>query len=422
MTEKSPVFYENYIQEEQLDDEPSVETAAASSAIASTSESKDDTTETNRAAAVIKSILKRAHPKKIEAVKPEVATEPTADISPKKTKCCHPFVDKLKTMADKQLNKVSAQHKRFIKKIPLSADEKLVFPPEEKQEILKLKESPKAERKEIASYIVKQDSDDVLEIVELEESPSGVRKRNDTDLTNGDDENLSSIVIPDEIIDLPNAATEEIIVQTNANTVSGEPVDTESKPIEANKSNPPPPKAPRKKKEHVYEDIEDEQSLLEAISQGMHDPVVSDFLGNVSLCKEDEKVANTLSKTDTELDNRIDSNLLQAIPSIDSTSSDDERRSSSGALLAPLSSMDSTSSDDERRIPLPALQEESDQGCSDIDDKSIVKMNLLSGSNKKSAISPSNESNETADESHREDVELPENLQVHSRWSKMRLV
>lgn len=382
---------------------------------------KDDSTETNKASAVFKSILKRAHPKKINVVKHEVTAEQTAENSPKKTKCCHPFVDKLKTMADKQMNKVSAQHKRFIKKIPLSADEKLVLPPEEKQQILKLKESPKAERKEIASYIVKQDSDDALEIVELEESPSGVRKRNETDLTNGEEEKLSSIVIPDEIIDLPNAVAEDIVERTAAVAISGEPTQNKPKHIEADKSNPPPPKAPRKKKEHVYEDIQDEQSLLEAISQGMHDPVVSDFLGNISLCKEDEKVAVILSKTDTELDNQTDSNLLRPIPSIDSTSSDDERRSSTGALLAPLSSMDSTSSDDERRVPLPALQEESDQGCSDVDDKSHMKTGPLPGTDKGETLLLT-ESNEAAEESHREDVELPENLHVHSRWSKMRLV
>lgn len=423
--ENTTGVYENYIQEEQLDDDEETSNAGAAAAAVVTSstssaaiDTKEETTETNRATSVIKSILKRAHPKKFDSSKSSAVAEnstETAENSPKKTKCCHPFVDKLKTMADKQLNKVSAQHKRFIKKTPLGPDEKIVFPPEEPQQILKLKESPKAERKEIASYIVKQDSDDVLEITELDESPSGVRKRREDDqMVNGTaNANRSSIIEPDEIIELPSSAVEEEIIQK-----------TSAADRKADKPDPPP-KAPRKKREHVYEEIPDEQSLLEAISQGMQDPVVSDFLGHISLSREDEIVAKELCKNASEIVDAIDKNLLQPVASIDSTSSDDEKRSSAGGLLAPLSSIDSMSSDDERKISaLPALQEESDQGCSDVE---TTKQDLSTGDggadNKKVKFSTTTERNEIIgdDTAHREDVELPDSLQVvNSRWSKMR--
>lgn len=353
--------------------------------------------EAAKATEVLKSILKRAHPqKKLDIAKASNSTHATADnnTSPK-TKCCHPLVDKLKTMADKQYHK----GKRNIKKYALRGDDpKIVL--EEEQKILNLKESPRAERKVFASYVVKQDSDDVLDIVEMDESPSEVRKRRDEE-----HEERTSILVPDEVIDLPTKNgndTDAISIEPTINELLEEEF----------KSNPPK-KAPRKSKDHHYEDIDD----------GEHDPLIQDFIQHLSLHKEDENIVNELKNSST----------LRPISSVDSTESteDDEQKTTlqkSPGLLAPISSIDSASSDEDRRVHLASLSEESDQINVVVLDSSDMKRSNLKretspNAEKKVTFSPSTE-DEPVDEPHREDVDLPSDQLkvVDSRWSKMRYV
>lgn len=128
-----------------------------------------------------KSLLKRTHsaPKKIQITKKQVDKLDNGEKSPQQVKCCHPIVEKLKTMADKQLHKKSAKKSKSnaIKTIALGKDEKIVLA--EHTRIIRLKDSPKAERKNVAAYLEKRDSDEIVEILTLEESPSESRKRRD---------------------------------------------------------------------------------------------------------------------------------------------------------------------------------------------------------------------------------------------------
>lgn len=381
--------------------------------ITKTNERKD-TGDSLRAqtSAVLKSILKRAHPlKKLDTEKAsDLAAahrrSDQSDISPQKTKCCpYPFVEKLKTMADKQYHK----GKRNIKKITLRGDDAKIDLEEEHQKILRLKESPKAERKLFASYVVKQDSDDVLDIVELNESPSEVRRRREEE----NERDKRSIVVPDEIIELPSQETQQ---QKDSDTVSIEPTINEL--LEEEFKTNPPRKMPRKQKDHVYEDIEGQ------------DPLIRDFINHLSLSTEDETISNEL--------NAATSSTLRPIASIDLNEYVDDGTIVAGTiksqyLLAPISSIDSTSSDEENKKRLSAILDESDQNSLDvliemiepnIDDihlKSNLKRETSPlASDKKVTFSPSTE-DEPTDEPHREDVDLPEHLRVvDNRWSKMR--
>lgn len=315
--------------------------------------------------------------------------------SPTNTACCHPLVEKLKTMADKQLHK--AKQYRTIKKHPLRDDERIDL--NEPQRILKLKESPKADRKEIASYVVKQDSDDVLEILNLDESPSEVRR-------NRDDER-STIVCPDEIIDLPLSRDAKRDDDKDAESI--EP--TVAEILESELKKTPPPKSPRKLKDHVYEEINEPQgdNSLE------NDPVIQDFISNMTLRKDDTKIVNEL--IDKSIDNSV--NAGRPLSSIDSETDDDQK--SASTLLAPISSIDSTSEDERKVVPLPGLQEENDETATEKVEtkepelKSLLKREASPSSDKKVTFSDDN-----LDEPHREDVDLPEHVKINSKWSKMR--
>lgn len=365
---------------------------------ASTPPKKDS--EAAKAIANLKSILKRAHPhKKIDIVKASAvetnpahtSVDPADDnTSPKIGKYCHPLVEKLKTMADKQYHK----GKRNIKKYTLRGDDqKIVL--EEQQKILNLKESPRAEHKVFASYVVKQDSDDVPEIMPMNESPSEVRRRREEEHK---ERSITSTVVPDEIIDLPTAD------ETDA--VSIEPTITEL--LEEEFKSNPPKKSPRKLKDHHYEDIDDADA----------DPTVKDFIAQLSLNREDETISNELNEGAT----------LRPISSIDSTEEEGHQRlqasPTKNGLLAPLSSYDSTTSDDESRAKEDAttfdvvleIREPGDE----LVKRSNLKRETSPGAEKKVTFSPSTD-DEPADEPHREDVYLPGHLKtVDNRWATMR--
>lgn len=383
-----------------VDDSKVVEEIATSKIIASNRAPVKS--EAAKATEILKGILKRAHPqKKLDISKASGTSHASQSIestSPQKIKCCHPLVDKLKTMADKQYHK----GKRNIKKYALRGDDaKIVL--QEEQKILNLKESPRAERKQFASYVVKQDSDDVLDIVQMDESPTEVRKRRDEE-----QEERTTIVVPDEIIDLPPNGLGNC---GDTDAVSIEPTINEL--LEEEFKSNPPKKAPRKLKDHHYEDIDDDDQ----------DPLIQDFIQHLSLKKEDENVINEIKN----------SAQLRPISSIDSTESEDEHKLiQKNSLLAPISSIDSASSDDERKINLTAVSEEDDAALNivleireptdEIVKRSNLKRETSPNAEKKVTFSPSTE-DEPVDEPHREDVDLPNQLKIiDNRWSKMRYV
>lgn len=413
----------------------------------------EKTTKTNSSFLSLKRVLKRPNPIKFDKLKfnlfnkenkeskenPDSSENPDPNTPPlKKSWLCHPLVDKIKTMADKQLHKVS--HKKTIKKTHLSDDEKIDLENDD-QVILKLKESPKdSGRREITSYIVKQDSDD-LEIIELDESPSETRKRRDQEYI----EDHSTIVVPDEIIEITDEPdepiiSEDILAEDHEATVS-EILEEELK-IEI--KNTPPPKAPRKKKEHVYEDIEDYEPYIQDIAEkNILDSISNDLKGESNICLNDVPMPeNTIENDSVKLslrlqDEKIQYELDEAQKRLDqlvSQSSEEEKPTQH--LLAPISSIDSTSSDEERKVQLSPVAEESDTGSRDfileeikVTNKEIeVAKELLTaaaviqphsspGSEKRVTFSPSTEDDADL---IKEDIVLAEEIPIDSRWAKMR--
>lgn len=324
----------------------------------------------------------------VETAEPSVSSSPLPH-NQKKPKFCHPIVDKLKTMADKQYHK----GKKSIKKFSLKSNESIDL--EVKQPILNLKVSPRAERRNgYASYVVKhQDSDDVLEIVDMDESPSEVRRRREQDHA----ERLVTVLVPDEIIELGANHTDE-----NLDTISVEPTIVEL--LEEEFKSSLPQKSPRKSKAHHYEDIEDD---------GHTDPLVADFA--VQLRREDESLVQQLLETS--------SNVLRPLDSVESADSETavvvEGAAGGQVSLAPISSLDTTSSDDEtiqNQVTAAGVDvvleivENSDLEASGR--KSNMKREASPGIEKKVTFSASTE----AVEGEREE----DDKEVDGRWSNMR--
>lgn len=411
--ERSPISKKPSTQtEDKIDNEGLQQTDEQEVANGNSLESDKPPNVKLRSSAFLKHILERNHAKTIQAEEPaqtgetndnsdetdQEATPPVLSNQTRNPKCCHPIVEKLKTMADKQYHK----GKTTIRKFTIKSDETIDL--DEQQSILNLKESPRAERnKGFASYVVKhQDSDDVLEIVELDESPSEVRRRREQDHA----DRLASVLIPDEIIELPT--TSQTQQEENSDAVSIEPTINEL--LEEEYKNNPPKKSPRKSKEHVYEDIDDGDAA---------DPLVVDFAAQ--LRREDESFARQMLETS--------SNVLRPLDSVESAESEttvalDEP--SAKATLAPISSIDSNSSDDDRiRNRLSALSE--DPGSVDItlemvdnidpessNRKSNIKRDNSPGLEKKVTFSSSTEAVESEAEHDGEEGHS------EGRWSKMR--
>lgn len=365
-----------------------------------------------RSATFLKNILDRNHTKKhleenlqinetkeaidVNTTEPEL---PSLQSQTKKPKCCHPIVEKLKTMADKQYNK----GKMNIRKLTIKSDEKLDL--DEHQTILNLKESPRAERsKGFASYVVKhQDSDDVLEIVEMDESPSEVRRRRDQEHA----ERLVTVLVPDEIIELPIQSPNH--QEESSDAISIEP--TVNEILEEEFKTTAPNKAPRKSKEHYYEDIDIDDD---------NDPMISDFAAQ--LRREDETFARQMLETS--------SSVLRPLDSVESADSDTINvieETTTKATLAPMSSIDSNSSDEERiRNRLSVLSEDPSLDVvleivenNDLElsgRKSNLKREVSPGLEKKVTFSSSTEAVESE-----EDHEI-EHEKMDGRWSNMRYV
>lgn len=366
-------------------------------------------------------------------------------------KNCYPIMKKLKSMADRQKKRLN------IRRIHLGKDEKIVLGEETK--ILKLKKSPKAERGEIPHFIEKQDSDDVLEIMELDESPS--RKRRDDgrqeeeNSTNPADEPMDTnqseaagTVVPDEIIEIPDSSKDNRATPTISTTsaANGEDVKAEvseyiATPTDiATTSAPAPKKAPRLRREHVYEEIEPEMQA-EALTQ----PTAGD--GSILVLGTVEALKQSLAKQDSSTLKHIEEGA-KSLPLDRMGSSEEEQIAGVAAagtsatdkpamsLLAPLSSIDSASSDEDRnRTQLSPVTEESDAASGDLNLRIVEdheQLDLKPAIKKEPSPAPSDKKVtfshvEDEAEPHREDIELPMEVQeatqeaaLRKKWTNMR--
>lgn len=182
-----------------------------------------------------KGILKRSQ-QILENIKPNTSKFDSGSL---KKKIKNPL-QRIKKMADQQFKRVRTS----IKRVPVAKGEIVL---EDELKILKLKESPKSERREYTAYVVQhQDSEDSVEIMKLDASPSESRKCR---------ENETHIVTPDEIIELPAAEQgDDSSRKSEPNTVESHEISI-SGSSSPSKTNEPP--IVSKKREHQYEDIED---------------------------------------------------------------------------------------------------------------------------------------------------------------------
>lgn len=364
-------------------------------------------------------------------------------------KHCYPIMKKLKSMADRQKKRLN------IKRIHLGKDEKIVLGEETK--ILKLKKSPKAERGEIPHFIEKQDSDDVLEIMELDESPSRKRRddgrqederqeivqavKDDNEQMDANQAEAVSIVVPDEIIEIPQLATDISEQPTTSKEAEATqpPEATVSEPVaialEVSTTAAPPKKAPRLRREHVYEEIESEmppEVLAEPpnASVGLLELAAVEALKE-SLAKQDNTTFKHIEEGAKSLPlDRMGSSEEEQIAAATATAATDKPAIS---LLAPLSSVDSASSDEDRnRAQLSPVTEESDAASVEdnlriIDDNEPI--DLKPAIKKEASPAPSDKKVtfshvEDEAEPHREDIELPTEVQEEAaqrkKWTNMR--
>lgn len=315
-------------------------------------------------------ILKRSQ-KFLDSLKPNTSKFDSGSL---RKKINNPL-NKIKKMADKQFKKVKPK-KNTIKSVSIDKNDILLA---EETKILNLKESPKTRNRELTSYVVKQDSDETLDIQTLDESPSETRKRRES--LNFD------VIVPDEIIELPIKQEMCCSHLDNPETTSEESQEpTVDEILIEEMKNDPPSKASRKPKEHVYEDIDEYISKI--TSDGEHvdrspyfheklqrqfeidqnDPIFDEFSreGNRSIRKslsiQDEKMRHELAKLKVP---KIEE-LIKQISDEDREEKFEDQNVLSVKqpyLLAPISSIDSTSSDEERRVQLSIVNEESENSC-----------------------------------------------------------
>lgn len=278
-------------------------------------------------------------------------------------------LEKIKKMADNlNFKKIKAPS---IPKYPFKKGEILL---NEELKIGKLKESPKAEHREITSYVFKhQDSDESVDIVELEESPMESRRRL------GQTSDKSNLVTPDEIIELPKR--DESVAST---------IDSNDITVSESSSHKDE-KSPRKSSRiHGYVDIE---AYIEQITTDIEhvdkssqphelrltrqndiltlpdDPIFDEFSRAMnknikkSLSAQDEKLRQELVRRAPKIEEQSsEEDKLDEPSSVASSTSTkvDEPQRPTHHLLAPISSIDSTSSDEHSKAQLSILAEESE--------------------------------------------------------------
>lgn len=306
-----------------------------------------------------KSILKKSQ-KLLDNIKPNTSK---FDSDSLKRKIKSPL-QKIKKMADEQISKVKT--KSSIKKIPVAKDEIVL---NEKLEILKLKESPKSNHRELPAFIVKQDSDDTIDIVDLEQSPSESRKQRLIE---------SGIVTPDEIINLP-VSTDNNTQEPNSCKKLDNQESHEHDQKHNDKEMSPTTVIIHKRKEHIYEEIDDFVSKIAFDSEHVDRVTFQDDKNpDVNLGKQDNiidplfdefsrEMNKKIRKSLTSQDDSIKRELIKRNPKIEELEkqiSDDYKDERIGDFddidvhiknprsLAPLSSVDSTMSHDEPDSPI----------------------------------------------------------------------
>ncbi|XP_061398915.1 uncharacterized protein LOC133334618 [Musca vetustissima] len=332
---------------------------------------------------------------------------------------------KLKSMADRQKKRLN------IKRLHLGKDDKVAPTPGKEPKILNLKNSPKAQRSDIAHF-EKQDSDDILEIEELDESPSRKRLGRQGE---ADDENpSSSIVEPEEIIEIKDVTSAP---------AENEEVDAKKVEQEEDQGSTPPKKAPRLRREHVYEEIDQPEDA------GM--PAAEELKFILDATSVDA-LKQSLATQDSSAVKEVAANK-NAIP-LDRMGSSEEEvmglteratpERKSNTLLAPISSIDSASSDEVCNRPQlqPVTEEEQDEEEEEkpaaVDEKPVEASHLkveTAAENSESRVSMKKEASpapsekkvvtfshvEDEAEPHREDIELPaEQMEAAKEANKLK--
>lgn len=418
-----------------------------------------------------RSLLKRTHsaPKKIQLTKGERQDiDPDQPQSPTQVQCCHPIVEKLKTMADKHVNKNkdkdAATPKKSkskslttttIKTVPLQSEKKIVLA--EQTRIIRLKDSPKAERKNVAAYLEKRDSDDIVEIVQLDESPSETRKRRE-EIRKLDEQNDDKKTDTKKLAGNDDSE-KEFVVPQNLTGLNTEP--TVEELLEEEFKNDPPKKAPRKVKEHIYEEIDTPGAITSHVSAKLGKPA------NVFACAVLHSVLNKDEfkeklKRQNEIEDDEEERLAQ------------EKEASSAAVVTiETSELSTLTAPNDETKPIPdeiieiktTVNEPNDTlqsncGTDETNEKDQSQNEVLPKNDNDSENrekTDNDESNENAPKSdndqrkdghvkeekkvkfsqsteeyqdklaaekapEKEDVELPENIKVSKRWSNMRSV
>lgn len=404
----------------------------------------------------LRSLLKRTHsaPKKIQVSKTRAddLEDDTVDQSTPQVKCCHPIVEKLKTMADKQLNKKTPKKskEKSIKTEKLANEKKIVLA--EQTKIIRLRDSPKAERKNVAAYLEKRDSDDIVEIVQLDESPTESRKRRD-DIRKEDElqkerEKESVIASAHQELEqeLENEREKGFVVPSNVTGSDTEP--TVEELLEEEFKNDPPKKAPRKTKEHIYEEIEAPGAIQTFQAEKLGKPA-NMFACAVlhSILNKDEFKESLKKQSDIEdaeeseeltVKQVVDSKNLHTnigekppIPDeiIDITSQIEKIETQLHKTTAN-NEVDSseTKSNIEITVETSADVEHTDTATESDESKleTDPRKDVLTKEEKKVKFSQSTEEYQeklAAEKGpDKEDVELPDHLKVAKRWSNMRSV
>lgn len=393
----------------------------------------------------LRSLLKRTHsaPKKMQVSKTRAddLEEDSGEQSTPPVKCCHPIVEKLKTMADKQLHKKSSKKppkEKSIKKVPLPNDKKIVLA--EHTTIIPLRDSPKADRKKVAAYVEKRDSDDFVEIVELEESPTESRKRRDEVRK---EEDLDKEWDKMEQLELENELKREnekgFVVPSN---VTGHDTDpTVEELLEEEFKNDPPKKAPRKTKEHIYEEIDTPGAIKTFQAEKLGKPA-NMFACAVlhSVLNKDEFKENLLKQN--EMEDAEESETIAEKQVVDLETSQKEQppipdeiidltpqiTKIESELLEVPKNDEETKSDIEITVETSADIEHADT-ANESDESKLKgdsKKDVLTKEEKKVKFSQSTEEYQeklAAEKGpDKEDVELPEHIKVDKRWSNMRSV
>lgn len=412
----------------------------------------------------LRSLLKRTHsaPKKIQVTKTprpeEVDLDQREKSPPHQAQCCHPIVEKLKTMADKQLHKKTPKKEttksKTIKKIPLKDDKKIVLA--EQTRIIRLKDSPKAERKNVAAYLEKRDSDDIVEIFQLDESPSETRKRREEcrkldEQDTFDEEERERKMKQDKQQQKEKEQTEEgFVVPQSLTGLDTEP--TVEELLEEEFKNDPPKKAPRKHKEHVYEDIEAPGAISTLNSEKLGKPAnifacavlhsvlnkeqfkedlkrqteIEDAVGQTALTIElaDNAAPIEINVKQGSVDDAkpvpeevidlkpVERGIVEEPTTTDATADVSQEIQSSVEIT-----VENTDGDSEERT-IDETDESGNQLTSD------ARKDVLIKDEKKVKFSQSTEERyqeKMAAEKgpDKEDVELPEHIQVSKRWSNM---